>query len=142
MSKLPIIIERTYPAPIKKIWRALTDHKQMKQWYFDLPDFKAEKGFEFTFEGGKEGRTYVHLCKITEVIEGKKLVHSWRYEGYEGDSLVTFELSEEGSSTRLQLTHKGLETFPKNNPDFARENFVEGWSFITGTSLMTYLENK
>jgi uncharacterized protein YndB with AHSA1/START domain len=82
----------------------------------------------------------LHLCKITEVVIGKKLSYSWRYDGYEGNSFVTFELFPEGNKTRLKLTHKGLETFPINNPDFAKENFIDGWTYITGTSLKEFLE--
>ncbi len=79
----PFIIERTYNAPVAKVWLAITDKDQMKQWYFDIPSFKPEVGLEFQFTGGPdEGPHYVHLCRITEVIPYKKLTHSWRYEGY------------------------------------------------------------
>jgi len=74
------------------------------------------------------------------VIVGKKLVYSWRYDGYEGNSIVTFELFEEGNTTRVKLTHAGLETFPKDKPDFARESFVKGWTYIIGTSLKDFVE--
>lgn len=140
MKQEPFVIERTYNAPIQKVWQAVTDKEKMKQWYFDLAKFKPEVGFEFSFEGGKEGRTFVHLCKVTEVVVGKKLTHSWRYEGFEGNSFVTWELFEEGVATRVKLTHEGLETFPASNRDFAKENFVQGWTQIVGTSLKNYLE--
>ncbi len=113
---------------------------QMKEWYFDLASFKPEPGFEFEFEGGNEDRTYLHLCKITDMVEGKKLTYSWRYKGYEGISYVTFELFAEGNKTRLKLTHKGLESFPADNPDFAKKNFAAGWTQIIGTSLKEFLE--
>ncbi len=141
MSSIPFVIERTYKASIEKVWRALTDKDQLKQWYFDLADFRPELGFEFRFEGGKDSRSYVHVCKITEVIAGKKISYSWTYEGYERYSVVTFELFYEGSATRLKLTHDGLATFPQNNPDFAKENFAEGWTYITGTSLANFVDN-
>lgn len=137
----PFTIERVYNAPVEKVWQAITDREQMKQWYFDLAEFKPEKGFEFQFTGqGHKGEQYLHLCKITDVIKEKKLAYSWTYQGLEGYSVVTFELFSEGSATRLKLTHEGLETFPKNNPDFAKESFMEGWTYITGTSLKNFLE--
>lgn len=135
----PFVIERTYNAPVARVWSALTDNNEIKQWYFQLADFKAEPGFEFRFTGGSETKQYLHLCKVTEVIPMKKLAYSWRYDGYEGDSVVTFELFDEGGKTRLKLTHEGLETFPQNSPDFARESFAKGWTYITGTSLADYL---
>ena len=121
MKNEPFVIERIYTAPMAKVWKAITDKNEMKKWYFDLAEFKPEVGFEFTFEGGKEDRIYLHLCKITEVEEGKKLTHSWRYDGYEGNSYVTWELFPEGKNTRVRLTHTDLETFPASNPDFAKK---------------------
>lgn len=140
MKTEPFVIERTYNAPIEKVWKAITDRDEMKQWYFDIDKFKPEVGFEFKFYGENEGRKYTHLCEITEVIPLKKLSYSWRYEDYEGNSFVTFELFAEGSSTRLKLTHEGLETFPINNPDFAKESFAGGWTYIIGKSLRDFVE--
>ncbi len=142
VSVKPLLIERTYNAPVKKVWKAITDNNEMKLWYFDIADFKPEEGFEFSFEGeGKEGEKYMHLCKVTEVIPEKKLSHSWRYDGFTGNSLVTFELSAEGEKTKLLLTHSGIETFAVTASNaFARENFAEGWNYITGTSLKQFVE--
>jgi uncharacterized protein YndB with AHSA1/START domain len=140
MKNEPFIIERTYNAPADKVWEAITNKDQMRQWYFDLADFRAEPGFEFQFEGGPDDRKYLHKCRVTEVVAGKKLQYSWRYEGYEGNSFVTFEIFAEGDKTRLKLTHEGLETFPMNNPDFAKKNFMEGWNQIIGTSLKDFVE--
>ena len=139
MKQEPFVIERSYNAPVEKVWRALTDREQMKEWYFDIADFKPEVGFEFTFKGENEGRVFVHLCRITEVIPLQKLKHTWTYEGLEGISYVSFELFAEGERTRLKLTHEGLENFPQDR-DYKRENFVAGWTYITGTSLTDYLE--
>ena len=140
MEKQPFTIERTYNASVEKVWKAITDKDQMKQWYFDLAAFKPEVGFEFKFEGGPPGKTYTHVCKITEVQVNKKLAHSWRYEGYEGNSFVTWELVPEGKKTRVKLTHDGLETFPASNSDFAKKNFATGWNEIVGTSLKKFVE--
>lgn len=140
MKTPPFVIERTFHASIERVWKALTDKDDMKQWYFDLPAFKPEVGFEFQFEAGEEGKKYRHVCKITEVIVNRKLTYSWRYDGYAGISFVTFELFEENNKTRLKLTHEGLETFPSDNPDLAKERFAEGWIEIIGSSLRKWLE--
>ena len=140
MKAEPFVIERVYNAPIEKVWKAITDKDDMKKWYFDLTEFQPQVGFEFSFEGGTEDRTYLHLCKVTEVVPGKKLTYSWRYDGFEGISFVTFELYPEGDKTRLKLIHEGLETFPQNNPDFAKKNFATGWTEIIGESLKKFVE--
>ncbi len=138
----PIVLERTLNAPASAVWKALTDKDEMKIWYFDLTEFKPEVGFEFQFEAGTEKKKYRHLCKVTEVIPNKKLTYSWRYEGYAGQSFVTFDLLEEGpNKTKLKLTHTGVETFPPSNPDIAKKNFVEGWTSILDKSLKKYIES-
>ena len=139
--KEPILVEATYNAPADVVWKAITDRDQMQEWYFDMPAFEPKVGFEFTFKGENEGRVYFHLCKIMEVIPGKKLKHTWTYKDYEGVSYVTFELFPEGNQTRIRLTHEGIETFP-DLPDFKRENFQEGWSMIIGQMLKDYVEKK
>ena len=134
--------KKTYNAPAERVWKAITDKNEMKKWYFDLAEFKPEPGFEFQFYGeGHEGKKYLHLCKITDVVTGKKISYTWRYENYEGNSLVTFELFEEGDKTRLKLTHTGTESFKANGPDFAKESFTQGWTELIGTLLKNYVEN-
>ena len=141
MNNEPLIVVATYNAPITKVWQVLTDNEEMKQWYFKLAEFKPEAGFEFSFDGGSEEKTYKHLCKVLEVIPNKKLSYSWRYKDYEGNSVVTFELFDEGNNTtRLKLTHEGLESFPQDSKDFSRASFTQGWTYITGTSLKNFLE--
>ncbi len=141
MKPAPFTIERIYNAPASRIWEAITDRDKMREWYFDIAAFKAEPGFEFSFYGGEgDEKKYLHLCKITEVIEGRKLAYTWRYKDYPGISTVTFELFEEAGKTRLKLTHEGLETFVTDNPDFAKESFSAGWTYILGESLKKYVE--
>lgn len=140
MNNKSFVIERTFNTPVARVWKAITDLREMKKWYFDLAEFRPEAGFEFQFWGQNEDRRYLHLCKITEVTEDKKITYSWRYKGFQGNSHVTFELFAEGSKTKLVLTHSGLNTFPTNNPDFAFERFAEGWTNIVGTSLREFIE--
>lgn len=134
-------IERIYNAPAAKVWRAITDRDQMKQWYFDIAEFKPEVGFEFQFTGQtKTGEKKLHICKVIEVIPEKKLKHTWAYASHEGMSTVTFELFAEGDQTRLKLTHEGLESLAVNGPDFAPENFAAGWTMIIGKNLKEFVE--
>lgn len=143
MDKPTVLVEHLFDAPISKIWKAISDKDEMRKWYFDLPEFKAEVGFNFQFNGGPSPeKQYVHLCEVTEVIPQKKLTYSWRYDGYEGNSFVTFELIEQHQKTLLRLTHLGLESFPPENPDFAIANFSEGWNSIIKTHLKEFLQKQ
>lgn len=140
MSTQPIIIERILDAPLEKVWKAMTDNQQIRQWYFHLEDFKAERGFEFRFEVEHEGNKWKHICKVQEVLPYKKLSYTWRYDGYDGESLVSWELLPEGDQTRLKLTHSGTETFPEGIEAFAKQNFEAGWNAITGETLPGFVE--
>jgi uncharacterized protein YndB with AHSA1/START domain len=140
MKNEPVVIERSYNAPAKMIWNALTDSKQIQQWYFPITEFKPVVGFEFQFEGGSETVTYLHLCKITEVVEGKKIAYSWKYDGYQGNSIVIWELFEEGQKTRVKITHEGLDTFPQDKPDFSRSSFTGGWTYFADKALKNFVE--
>jgi uncharacterized protein YndB with AHSA1/START domain len=132
-----IVVERTLSAPVARVWKALTDVDQMREWYFDLKEFKSEVGFEFEFVVEHEGNRYHHLCRVVEVIPEKKIAYTWRYKGEPGDSLVSFELFAEGDNTKLKVTHTGIETFPRT-PAYARKNFEAGWTAIA-TELEQFL---
>ena len=137
-----IIITKEFNASIDQVWKAITDKDQMQRWYFELAEFKAEVGFQFQFYGGPSPeKQYLHLCEVTEVVPNKRLTYSWRYDGYVGISFVTFELTGNGNTTALKFTHKGIDSFPKDNSDLAIEKFIEGWNYIIHTSLRDYVEN-
>lgn len=140
MKTDPIIVEQVVNATPGEVWKALTDKDQMKSWYFELKDFKPQVGFKFDFLGGSDDKQYLHLCKVTEVEENQKLSHTWVYDNYEGNSIVTWQLFEAGEGTRVKLTHVGTETFPKDDPNFARKSFEAGWNQIVRTSLKDYFE--
>lgn len=135
----PLVIERTIDAPVALVWRAITTREDIHRWLFDFIGFKPQPGTDFEFTVVHEGNTFRHLCKVMEVVAQKKISYSWRYDGHEGDSLVTFELFAEGTKTKLKLTHEGLESFPKA-PQFARTNFEKGWTMLS-QSLQDIVEN-
>ena len=143
MDTAPIIVERTLNAPISSVWEAITDKDKMKQWYFDLPEFRPEVGCAFQFYGGPSPeKQFLHMCEITEAEPGNKITYSWRYDGYAGNSFVTFELFAAGDKTRIKLTHDKLETFPADTPELARHNFEAGWNHIINISLPGFVEKK
>lgn len=143
METKPLVVERIYNAPIQKVWSAITDKDQMKEWYFDLETFRAEKGFKFQFTGGDENVQYLHECEILICDPPNKLSYSWTYPDYKGYSVLTWELFEEGEhKTRLRLTHKGLESFPQDNPNFRIESFTGGWNYFINEALPNFVETE
>lgn len=134
------VIERKFNCTPERLWRAISNRDEMEKWYFNLKEFKAEPGFEFSFEGGPEDRVYVHECKVIDVVPEKKLSYSWTYKGIPGYTVVSWELFPSGDGTLLRLTHSGLESFPADNPDLAAHNYDQGWRHIINTSLAKYIE--
>jgi len=134
----PFFMEEIFNSRIEAVWDALTDENKMREWYFpQLKKFEAVVGFKFEFID--DGSTYQKEWRVTQVVDGKKLAHSWVYKGYPGSSEVSFELFEDGAKTRLKLTHSGLASFPHDR-HFARERFEAGWQNIIGGNLKNYLE--
>jgi uncharacterized protein YndB with AHSA1/START domain len=80
------------------------------------------------------------MWRVTDVVPQKLISYAWKYEGYPGDSVVMFELSEQDNSTKLRLTHRVLEDFPEDIPEFERESGMEGWTFIIKKRLKEFLE--
>jgi len=139
----PIVVEQTYSATADVVWKAITDKDQMRQCYFEtIPDFKAEIGFETEFNVRAEGRDFPHQWKVTEVVPLKRIAYEWRYGGYTGESVVTWELSESLDGTKLRLTADGIETFPQDDPMFTRESGEAGWEYFLKESLKEFLERQ
>jgi len=142
MKNEPVVVERTYNAPVKSVWEAITDVEKMQQWYFPmLEEFEPEVGFETRFDVATPDQVYIHIWKIKEVIPFKKISYEWKFGDYPGDSVVSWELSPDGEGTRIVLTHTGIETFRGDlHPDLAVNNFVAGWTDFIGTKLKEYVE--
>lgn len=139
-SSRPIVSSAAFDAPVDAVWRAITAPNQMRQWFFaEMTDFEPKVGFETIFTVNCEGNAYPHVWKIIEVVPQQRIVYDWRYQGYPGQSTVTWELGEEGNRTKLVLTHEGIESFPQDNPVFSRESTQGGWDYFVCESLSRFL---
>ena len=113
----------------------------MPKWFFEpIADFKPELGYKTRFTVNANGKAYVHLWEVTEVIPHQRIVYRWRYEGIPGDSTAAWTIDETPNGTKLTLTHTGHETFPREDPAFSREFGVAGWTHFLKVSLKAFLE--
>lgn len=144
MNPSPVIKEVILNAPAQAVWQAITDKDKMNQWYFKVAEFKPVVGFEFKYYGGEEGgKRYPISCKILAVEPGRKLVHSWSYDDYPHETIVTFELFPQGNQTKLRLTHEGLDKMPSQYPvEVSAKNHQEGWNHIIGMQLKQFVETE
>jgi uncharacterized protein YndB with AHSA1/START domain len=121
-------------ASASKVWQALTDKSQMKEWYFVIPDFELMVGATFNFyEPGGEN-LFHHRCQIKEIVPNRKFAHTWTHPSHsKGESVVTWLLSETNSITEVTLQHEGIENFTGAGPEFAPENYQMGWEGLLST---------
>ena len=47
-------------APVEKVWDAITNREQMKEWYFNIPDLELKKHAAFNFFEGEEKKLHQH----------------------------------------------------------------------------------
>ncbi|MEL6864234.1 MAG: SRPBCC domain-containing protein [Bacteroidota bacterium] len=136
----PVLIHETFHTSKESLWEALTKVEKMRLWFFDnIPSFKAQVGFKTQFTVKVEDREFIHLWEITEVIPNQLITYNWKYEGYPGDSFVTFKLTEETDHIKLQLSHRVVESFPDQIPEFSRSSCLQGWTYFINQQLKGYL---
>jgi len=140
-SDQPIVVEQELAASPARIWSSLTVLEEMHLWYFDnIPAFQAEVGFETQFTLTNEGREFLHIWKVIEVIPNKKLVVNWTFGGYPGSSNVHFDIVHHDNQTKIILSTEVLENYPEDIPEFRRESAVGGWNYFIKDRLYNYLK--
>lgn len=137
----PITVQFKINAPIEKVWKALTNKNEMKNWYFDIPDFELEVGKQFNFYEPGDEKKYHHQGEILEIISHQKLKHSWSYPEFSNEkTIVNWEIQPADGETIVTLIHENIDNFKEFGENFSRESFTEGWNGIIGQGLRQYLE--
>ena len=139
MNTSPITREVLLDTTISRVWKAITDAQQLRQWFKGVHKFEPTVGYEFNFYED-DGHDYNHLCRVIEVVPERKLVYTLRYENRPGSSVVTFELEEQEGKTKVKLTHEGIESFAENGPEYSRESFISEWEQLLDLKLKKHLE--
>lgn len=116
-----VVIERDFPYPPEKIWRALTQPHLIQEWLMKS-DFAPVVGrrFDFSAEWGSVA------CQVLELEAYKTLSYSWVAMGL--DSVVTFTLTSSGGGTRLRMEQAGFR--PDQERAFQGANY--GWQQFMG----------
>ncbi|HEV2479831.1 MAG TPA: SRPBCC domain-containing protein [Puia sp.] len=136
----PLVLERVFDSPPERVWQALTGKEEIGHWFMTVDDFKPRQDYEFTLVAEHNDKRYIHLCRVTEVVDRQRLSYSFRFQNHLGITYVTWELFKEGKKTRVKLTHRGLERIAHAGPEYARNNFVQGWNIFLGERLVSWLQ--
>jgi len=141
-SNAPLEFVRTYKVAPAQLWKAITDHGVMIQWYFDnIPDFKAEVGFHTKFDVQAPSQVFVHNWKVTEVDEDSKIAYEWTFDNIVGRGSTTWEVSPHEEGSQLKLTDRIHEGYPQDVPEFKRESAVGGWNYFLDERLGPFLSS-
>ena len=102
-------------APPEAVWRALTDPAVIDVWGGGPAEIRAEAGAAFTLWGGDIYGT------VRAAEPPVRLVQEWWGDDeWDEASVATFDLTPEGSGTRLTLEHM-------NVPDDEAVELDAGW---------------
>jgi uncharacterized protein YndB with AHSA1/START domain len=121
MSQDRIIKVVELAAPVSRVWRALTDHKEFGQWFRVALDGPFKVGEVSTGRITYPGYEHVVWEAQIEAIEPERLFSmSWHpyavdpdvdYSG-EPKTLVEFRLEPTAKGTRLTITESGFSALP------------------------------
>lgn len=130
----PVVVSQIIQATTASVWTAITDADQMRQWFFSqIQDFQPTVGFETQFDVDHDGKVYPHIWKILESRPREQIVYDWQYQNLPGRGIVTWDLAQQETGTKLTITNEVLESFPDDDPAFQRESCVAGWEYFMGT---------
>jgi uncharacterized protein YndB with AHSA1/START domain len=105
-----VILERIYPYPVERVWRALTDSRALAQWLMPN-DFEPRLGHKFCFVGEPRGAgREVIECEVIELKRPTRLSYTWRDPSGRPLSIVTWTLMAVAEGTCLRLEHRESDT--------------------------------
>jgi uncharacterized protein YndB with AHSA1/START domain len=103
-----VVIEREFPYPPEKLWRALTQPHLIEEWLMKN-DFKPVVGHRFNLRGDWGG---VLDCEVLAIEPNKALSYTWNFEhdeaAYNLRSVVIFTLTATPAGTRLRMEQSGF----------------------------------
>jgi uncharacterized protein YndB with AHSA1/START domain len=101
-----LVIERMFPHPPEKLWRALTESPLLAQWLMSN-DFEPRVGRRFQFRSQPvPGWDGLIDCEVLVVEPMKQLSYSWSSMG--ADFVVLWTLSPVGSGTEVRMEQSGF----------------------------------
>ena len=108
-----VVIEREFPHPPEKLWRALTQPHLIEEWLMKN-DFAPRIGHRFNLRGEWGG---VLDCEVLAISPGESLAYSWDFDhedpAFRLKSVVTFTLTPTPGGTRLRMEQAGFQPHQK-----------------------------
>jgi uncharacterized protein YndB with AHSA1/START domain len=139
-EKKEVIITRTFPCGVERLWRAFTTPEDMLRWHspegmmnpqVDI-DLRVGGKYAITMRYNETGEEVTVRGEYREIKPPRKLSYTWKWDGSEEETEVHVffeEVSEE--ETKLTLIHRGFSPHPaqvdiENN--WTAESHQGGWT--------------
>ena len=106
-STRTFVIERVFPHPPEKVWRALTENPLITQWLMKN-DFEPVVGRKFQLRSDPvQGWDGVIDCEVLVIERLKQLSYTWRTMGVEFVVLWTLTPADGGTQVRMEQSGFG-----------------------------------
>ena len=123
-------------APLDRVWRAISDHREFGQWFqvnLDQPFAAGQESTGKMTYPGYEG--YPWRAQVVAVEPPHRLAYEWvpGSDGPDEDfdaglrTTVEFLLAEEGDGTRVTITETGFDKVPEARRESALRDNTGGW---------------
>jgi uncharacterized protein YndB with AHSA1/START domain len=107
-----LVVERVFPYPLEKLWRALTEGPLLEQWMMQN-DFAPVAGHQFQFRTEpKPNWNGIVDCEVLTVEPMQRLSFSWSVGKTESSPglhwIVLWTLTPADGGTRLRMEQSGF----------------------------------
>lgn len=131
MNKLSVLVKQEINAPLSKVWQALTDPAQIKQYLFGTnasSDWK--KGSSITYSGEWNGKAYMDKGTIIEIIPDR-LLHTTYFSGMSGKedkpenyANVIYRVEPHGTGTIVSIEQDNIDN------QEGQEHMKQNWGMV------------
>jgi uncharacterized protein YndB with AHSA1/START domain len=122
-----VIVEKEFPHPPEKVWRALTDSSLIAQWLMKN-DFQPRAGHSFSLRMDPvPGWDGVINCEVLSLEPFSSLSYTWGTLGLE--TIVTFTLTPTETGTRVCVKQSGFGS----DQDANYKGATYGWRKFLGS---------
>jgi len=123
-----LIVERVFPHPPEKLWRALTESRVLAQWMMNN-DFEPEPGRRFQFRADPMPNwNGIVDCEVLVVEPQRRLSYNWGVGSGELQWLVEWTLTPVDGGTHLRMEQSGFG--PDQQQAYQGANY--GWQKFFG----------
>jgi len=119
-----IIKEQILNHSIDKVWNAISKQEEISSWFINA-DFKAEKGYHYSFKS--KGEDCTEINGVVKEANPYTLIYTWIVQDTETETTVKWSLEELNGQTKLLLEHSGISNYPGETAVTMFGHFGKGW---------------